>query len=293
MVRAGLSSFSLHLPDALGDPWYELEADGKSVSGSFRQTPTLDLLDFPAEIAAHEITCVDLCIQHIPNIEPSYLAELRSAFESANVELYQLLIDLGEIASPDPDERSASIALTKRWMEIAAELRATGVRYVPGDSKPTPQTLRKSGEAFRKLFDYGVQCGVAPATENYKHFNNEADDLLQVLELSERDYGLVVDFGNAEGPNKYDTLSKLMPRATAIHQWVEIDDEGRLNVEDSRHCLKMAQDNGFDGPIMLLGGHPYGLYRGTRDLWGAVDELRGEVQAVFGVDSCSVNEVRV
>ena len=45
MIRAGLSSFSLHLPDALGDPWYELDAGGKSVSGSFRQTPTLDLLD--------------------------------------------------------------------------------------------------------------------------------------------------------------------------------------------------------------------------------------------------------
>ena len=69
MIRAGLSSFSLHLPDALGDPWFELDDGGKSVSGSFRQTPTLDLLDFPAEVAAHGINCVDLCIPHIPNID--------------------------------------------------------------------------------------------------------------------------------------------------------------------------------------------------------------------------------
>ena len=284
MVRAGLSSFSLHLPDALGDPWYELDAGGKSVSGSFRQTPTLDLMDFPAEVASHGINCVDLCIQHVPNIEPSYLAELRSAFESAKVELYQLLIDIGEVASPDPDERSASIALTKRWMEIAAELGSSGVRYVPGDTKPSPETIRESGEAFRELYDYCVQCGVEPATENYKFFNNEADDLLQVLDLSERQYGLVADFGNAEGPNKYATLEKLVPRATAIHQWVEIDEDGTLNVEDSKHCLNMARENGFDGPVMLLGGHPYETYRGTRDLWGAVDELRGEVQSVFGDD---------
>ena len=284
MIRAGLSSFSLHLPDALGDPWYELDAGGKSVSGSFRQAPTLDLLDFPAEVAAHGINCVDLCIQHIPNIEPSYLAELRSAFKAANVELYQLLIDIGEVASADTDERSASVALTKRWMEIAAELGSSGVRYVPGDSKPTAETIRKSGEAFRELYDYCVECGVEPATENYKFFNNEADDLLQVLHLSERDYGLVADFGNAAGPNKYGTLEKLMPRATAVHQWVAIDDEGTINVEDSRHCLQMARDNGFDGPIMLLGGHPYQLYRDTRELWGAVDELRGEVQSVFGED---------
>lgn len=284
MVRAGLSSFSLHLPDALGDPWFELDDGGKSVSGSFRQTPTLDLLDFPAQVAARGINCVDLCIQHIPNIEADYLAELRSAFASANVELYQLLIDIGEVGSPDPDQRSAGIALTKRWMEIAAELGSSGVRYVPGDSKPTPATIRQSGEAFRELYDYSVQCGVEPATENYKFFNNEADDLLQVLDLSERDYGLVADFGNARGPNKYNTLSRLIPRATAIHQWVAIDDDGVISDEDSKRCLNMARDNGFDGPVMLLGGHPYQQYRDSRELWDAVDELRGEVKAVFGDD---------
>lgn len=284
MARAGLSSFSLHLPDALGDPWFELDDGGKSVSGAFRQTPTLDLLDFPAEVAAHGINCVDLCIQHIPNIEAGYLAELRSAFASTEVELYQLLIDIGEVGSPDPDERSAGIALTKRWMEIASELGSTGVRYVPGDSAPTPATIRQSGETFRELYDYSVARGVEPATENYKFFNNEAADLLQVLDLSERDYGLVADFGNAKGPNKYDTLSKLMPRATAIHQWVAIDDEGVINNKDSKRCLNMARDNGFDGPVMLLGGHPYQQYRDSRELWDAVDELRGEVKAVFGDD---------
>ena len=212
------------------------------------------------------------------------MAELRSAFESSNVELYQLLIDIGEVASPDPEAQSASIALTKRWMEIAAELGSTGVRYVPGDTKPTPETVRASGEAFRELYDYCLQCGVEPATENYKFFNNEADDLLGVLDISERDYGLVADFGNAAGPNKYATLEKLVPRATAIHQWVEVDDDGTLNIEDSKYCLNMARENGFDGPIMLLGGHPYQLYRDTRELWAAVDELRGEVQSVFRDD---------
>ncbi|MDE2856464.1 MAG: TIM barrel protein [Chloroflexota bacterium] len=284
MVRAGLSSFSLHLPDALGDPWFELDSGGKSVSGSWRGTPTLDLLGLPAEVAAHEINCVDLCIQHIPNIAPGYLAELRSAFESAGVELYQLLIDLGEVGSPDPDERSAGIALTKRWMEIAAELGSTGVRYVPGDSAPTPETIRKSGEAFRELYDYCLECGLEPATENYKFFNNEAEDLLGVLDISERDYGLVADFGNAKGPNKYDTLSKLMPRATAIHQWVQIDDDGALNADESKRCLNMARDSGFDGPVMLLGGQPYQQYRDSREMWQAVDELRGEVRSVFGDD---------
>ncbi len=282
MARAGLSSFSLHLPGALGDPWFELDEGGKSVSGAHRQPPSLDLLDLPAEVAERGIRCVDLCIQHIPNIEASYLADLRAAFESAGVELYQLLIDIGEVGSPNPEERAASIALTKRWMEIAAELGSSGVRYVPGDSQPTPATITRSGEAFQELYDYGVACGIEPATENYKIFNSEADDLLQVLDLSEREYGLVADFGNAKGPNKYGTLEKLMPRATAIHQWVALDEDGAINDEDSKRCLRMARDNGFDGPVMLLGGKPYQQYLDSRAMWQAVDELRAEVKSVFG-----------
>ncbi len=281
MVRAGLSSFSLHLPDALGDPWFELDADGKSVSGTWHGTPTLDLLDFPAEVAAHGIHCVDLCIQHIPNIAPGYLAELRAAFQSANVELYQLLIDLGDIASRDRAEREASIALTKRWIEIAAELGASGVRYVPGDSKPQLETLPPISKAFRELYDHCVAYGVEPATENYKAFNKSAADLLLVLDLAERDYGVVADFGNARGPNKYATLAKLLPRASAIHQWVAIDADGNLDVADAQRCLNMARASGFDGPVMLLGGHPYQLYRDTRATSEAVAELRDQVRSVF------------
>ncbi len=283
MIRAGLSSFSLHIPDALlGDPWFELDEDGKSVSGSFRATPTLDLLDFPAMVASHGIHCVDLCMQHLPNIEASYLAELRAAFNSAAVELYQVLIDFpGEIASSDPPERDAAIALTKRWIEISAELGSTGVRYVPGDSTPDPENIRATGQAFRELYDFCVACGLEPATENFRKFNNEADDLLAVLEIAERDYGLVADFGNANGPNKFDILEKLAPRATAIHHWVMIDDDDAIDVEDSRRCLNMARDADFDGPVMLLGGRPYQRYRDTRELGEAVDELRAEVQAVF------------
>ena len=79
-------------------------------------------------------------------------------------------------------------------------------------------------------------------------------------------------------------LEKLMPRATAIHQWVMVDEAGAINLDDSKRCLNMARDNGFDGPVMLLGGQPYDVYRGSRDLGEAVDELRGQVRAVFGAD---------
>ena len=129
------------------------------------------------------------------------------------MELFQLLIDTGDVDSADAGERNAGIKHIKRWMEIAVELGARGVRYVPGDGEPTPETIRSSGEAFRELFDFATNLGLKPATENYRHFNMRAGDLLGVLEHSERDYGVIADFGNARGPNKYETLEAIMPRA--------------------------------------------------------------------------------
>ena len=249
------------------------------------ESPALTLLDVPAEVAAHGFDCFDLSILAIPSIERGYLAELRSAFEESKVEIFQLLIDIGEVGSPDPDERSAGIKLTKRWMEIAEELGASGVRYVPGDSETSPETIRSCAEAFRDLADYAGQCGLRSATENYKIFSNKADDLLQVLELSERDYGLIADFGNAKGPNKYDTLAKLLPCATSIHAWAFLNEDGTLDKEEFRHCLKLALDSGFDGPIMLHGAYVLDNFCWTPDIWAGVAELREEMRAVFGEDS--------
>lgn len=290
MIRIALSTASVHLAAALGRPRYELASDGKAVVKTAGEaSPALDLLEVPATLAAHGIYTADLCIQHIPSIDLGYLANLRDAFVDAGVEIYQLLIDLGDVSSPDPQVRAADMAMTKRWIEIASELGAGGVRYVAGDSKPSLQTMLLAGEAFRELADYAGQWGIKPATENYKTMNQQAATLLTILDYTEREYGVIADFGNARGPDKYDTLAQLLPRATSIHAWAEYDDAGNLNREDFRHCLTMARDNGFDGPIMLLGGMPSAVYKEKRDFWSGVDELQGEVRMIFGKDRLGVS----
>ncbi|MCY4071495.1 MAG: sugar phosphate isomerase/epimerase [Chloroflexi bacterium] len=280
MVRAAVSTVTL--AKALGSPRYELDADGTQQIGSMSEPATIDLLDVPAAAAARGFHSFDLSVYHLPSIDSGYLAELRSAFAEAKVELFQLLIDTGEVASTDPDERGAGIAHIKRWMEIAVELGARGVRYVPGDSEPSPETIRASGEAFRELFDVAVDLGLKPATENYRHFNLKSGDLLGVIEHSEREYGVIADFGNARGADKYETLEAIMPRATSIHAWAEVDENGDLISEDFQRCLSMARDNGFDGPIMLQSGYPVDVFQRTREVWARVDEMRDEVRAVFG-----------
>ncbi len=293
VTRAAVSTVTLRM--ALGFQAYALDIERNKMvekphehvsppPGYEFKPPALTLLEVPAEVAAHGFDCFDLSILQIPSIEWGYLAELRSVFEEAHVEIFQLLIDIGEVGSSDPGERSASIKLTKRCMEIASELGAKGVRYVPGYTEPTKDNIPSWADAFRELADYAKQCGLRPATENYKTFNTAADELLQVLELSERDYGLIADFGNAKGPDKYDTLSKLLPHATSIHAWAFLNEDGTLNKEEFRRCLRLARDSGFDGPIMLHGAYVLDNFCWAPDIWSGVDVLREEFDSVFGED---------
>ena len=87
-------------------------------------------------MAAHGYNCYDLSMLLLPSIDRGYLAEVRAAFEGSKVEIFQLLIDTGEVGSPDPDERQAGIEHTKFFIEVAAavrgEWRALCTRRQPG-----------------------------------------------------------------------------------------------------------------------------------------------------------------
>ena len=111
MVRPALSSVTLNkllgyvtylLDDASATMVKAPAIDSTRPEGWATETPSHTLLELPAEIAAHGYDCYDLTMLHLPSIERSYLAEVRSAFEESNVEIFQLLIDTGEVGSPGP-----------------------------------------------------------------------------------------------------------------------------------------------------------------------------------------------
>ena len=293
VARAAVSSVTIN--KLLGYVTYFLDAESSKMvkapaidstrpEGWVFETPSHTLLELPAEMAAHGFDCYDLTMLHLPSVERSYLAELRAAFEESNVEIFQLLIDTGEVGSPDPEERSAGIEHTRFWIEIACELGASGVRYVPGDNEPTPETMSSTAAAFRELFDFALKHGLKPATENYRIFTNEAENLLQLVELSERDYGWIADTGNPKGPEKYNNLAKLLPGATSMHAWALPTEDGTPDKEEFRHCLSLARDSGFDGPIMLHGTYAMDNFGWAPDLWSGVDEMHAEVLSVFAED---------
>ena len=277
MTRIMTSSWSLHRtlgqsmyqwPDLAGKP--VLEGDGRG---------EIALLELPAQLALRGIGMLEICHFHFPRLDDGYINELRQALSENGIELFSILIDAGDIAHPDPDQRHREIGWIHAWMQIAARCGARCVRVIAGDAEPggardwrDQAAVQISAEGLRHLAGVGRQMGLRVITENFRALGGRAGALNAILDLCEGAVGLCVDFGNFKGPDKYDELAALMPRATSVHAKADFRKELQMDRTDFDRCLQLARDAAFAGPYSLIFSSP-------GDEWEGVAKTQEVVEA--------------
>ncbi len=245
--RLAVSTWSLHRTLGRLAP-YGPEANGAVPP----RTPTaqaLSLLGLPARLAAFGIHQVEICHFHLPSREPAYLAQLRDALEEAEVTLWQLLIDGGDITHPEHAARD--LAWTESWIDVAAALGATRARVSAGKAEPNQATLAASHTALSHLADYAARHDVRLMTENWHNLLAKPEYVFTVLDGLDH-MGLLADFGNWGGPTKYDDLAQILPRAESTHAKAHFTAPGVMDQADYVHCLALCQAINFAGPHSLI-----------------------------------------
>lgn len=231
------------------------------------------LLELPAELAQHGINTVELCHFHLPTSEPSYLQALRGRLADAGVALFSLLIDAGDIATPNATQRAADMRSTEEWIAVAAALGAERVRVDAGQQPPTPEVLERSAAQLHALAQHAASFGVAVSTENWRATSREPDSLLAILDQCPSPIGLCVDTGNAETTdNKYETLARLLPRATSLHFKARYKADGAVEEDDVRRCLALMEATAFDGVITLIFDRKANEWAGIQALRTALEK---------------------
>jgi sugar phosphate isomerase/epimerase len=228
----------------------------------------LALLDLPAQIAQRGIHALEICHFHLPSTTPDYLAELKAACRAAEVEAYSILIDTGDITAPDPQQRAADLQTIRSWIDVAAELGAGRVRIVAGMQAPTPEVIQRSVDNLR---EHAAQRGVKVVTENWHATGLDPQALLSILDQCEGTVGLCADIGNAEGPEKYATLTQLLPRASSIHFKARYTPDAQIESTDFARCLELITTTDFQGIVTLI-------YGDTDREWAAVEQLAEALQ---------------
>jgi sugar phosphate isomerase/epimerase len=272
MPRPSVSTWSLHR--GLG-PTYRLAVDGSGrlePNGGYGPGEW-PLLEVPGQLAERGIECLEICHFHFPSIDMGYIAELRRALEFAGVELWNVLIDAGDITHPEAAHREADLDWIRGWIGVAARCGARNVRVIAGDAQPDPEgrAVRLSAAGLRQLAAYAQDRGVRVMTENWHALTMNPKHLLALLDRLEGEVGLCVDFGNYSGPKKYDDLAAIMPRATSTHAKAHFPEDGNMDRGDFRRCLDLSRQAGFRGPYTMI-------FDGPGDEWTSLSMIQQEIR---------------
>ena len=231
---------------------------------------SLPLAELPQQLKEHDIFLLELCHFHLPSTDATYLQTFRQALQENNIKLSSLLIDTGDIASPDEAKRNSDIQEIKKWIDVAATLGAERVRIVAGNQTATPEVAARSSQHLGELVAYAKTIKVKASTENWQKTSLDTEVLLELLDRNP-ELGLCADIGNAEQTHdKYATLAKLLPKATSVHFKARYEN-GQVEANDLQTCMRLINEAKFSGVMTMI-------YEGKQDEWDGVVQLKNSVE---------------
>jgi sugar phosphate isomerase/epimerase len=246
--RLSVSTWSLHRQ--LGRPDFYGPEAGKQIPVATHGMGEFSLLEIPARVAEFGINTLEVCHFHIPSLDKGYLNELRGALEAANVELFSVLIDHGDITHPEYADRD--LVWMGEWIETAGILGATCARAIAGKAPPSAEVLEMSRNGLQKLAERAEANGVRLMTENWFSVLSTPENVLTLLDRLDGEVGFCLDFGNWEGETKYVDLEAIAPRAESCHTKAHFPAPRDMDKDDYIRCLDLTQDAGFSGPHTLI-----------------------------------------
>ena len=246
--RLSVSTWSLHRQ--LGKPGFTGPAHDLQIPTETHNTGPISLLELPGRIAEFGINTVEVCHFHLPSVEKTYLYELRAALQDADVELFSLLIDEGDITHPS--EAARDIAWIERWIDIAGELGAGCARVIGGKAAPSEQTVAQSRTVLAQLAERAETAGIRLMTENWFSIFSTPQNVNTILGELEGKVGLCLDFGNWRGDTKYADLAAIAPMAESCHTKAHFSAPRQIDTDDYIRCLELTQQAGFAGPHTLI-----------------------------------------
>lgn len=245
----GVSSWALH--QELGEPpIFGVEA-GEQNPPFFLPNNALPLLELPAELAKRGFTCLQICHFHLPTRDPIYLDKLRVAIEKSGLSLHAILADAGDITHPEVGERDQKWIAD--WIGVAAQLGAQNLRVIAGKTAGEG-ALQRSVAALTKLARKADQQGVSIVTENWFDVLASPSAVHELMERTAGKVGLLLDYGNWDGPHKYENLTQIAPLANSCHAKADFDRANQLDETDFSRCLNLPFAPEFNGPFILVNG---------------------------------------
>lgn len=246
--RIAVSTWSLHR--LLGTIYpHDLTTDAVGEGDDRFGEGEESLLGLPSVLANHGYHRLEIVSFHLRSRDPVYLGELRDQLRVSGVTLQTLLIDDGDMSDPVHGERDAR--WIAGWVDVANALGAENARIIAGKQKPGPETIARSAAGFRTLLAANAGSPLKLFTENWFDLLSTPAAVHELLDRLDGQVGLLADFGNWTGPDKYEGLKSIFPRAELCHAKASFAD-GQMDEADYGLCVGLAEEAGYTGPYTLI-----------------------------------------
>lgn len=263
MLTLALSSWSFHR---------RLPYFGKGSWSPPQDGPEISILSLPEIAAELGINQVEICQAHLASTDPEYLAEVGAALEAAGIRVVNVPIDVGNLAEPSAEQRSAEIAQILPWIDAANALGSPAVRVNTGQSAGMNQgeALRTVAHGYTRLAAYCAERGMTVLLENHGGLSSTPEAIIELLALVDAaNFRLCPDFGNFAPELREEGLRAMLPYAAMVHaKMMDFDEGGAHPAFDLDRCLNLVVESRYSGPISIEfegKGDPYQAVQRGRD----------------------------
>jgi sugar phosphate isomerase/epimerase len=232
------------------------------------QPQEIELTALPEEARRHGLQYLEVCHFQIPSVEKEYLEHLKQSFLRAGLGFHTLLVDYGDISSPDEIRREADLSYIRGWVDVAAKAGATAVRVVAGEQRAgEAAAIVRSCEALEQLAAYGAQLGVRIVTENFRQLTSTVSSWTEIVQKLNGTVPTIIDFGNFLVEEKSDGIAYGASFAHSVHAKPIERPDGSIDAEEFRSMLGILSNRGCCVPVSIIADK--GVTR-----WERIDAIR-------------------
>jgi sugar phosphate isomerase/epimerase len=217
----------------------------------------LEHLDYPA-LAKEKLGITHIEYWNRPfkgrHTDKKYMGELVNRSTGEGMKNVLILVDAEhQLDSPDAAQRARAIDEHKAWVDCAAQLGCYAIRVNCHSGGDRDENLENAAKGLGPLCDYARDTNVKIVIEPHGGNSKDPDWLLAAMKtIDHPQAGILPDFNNYGGYDRYTAVTKSLPYAPAVcAKAMKFDDKGNETKTDFFRMLKIVYESDFSGVISI------------------------------------------
>jgi sugar phosphate isomerase/epimerase len=219
--------------------------------------PRMSLFDFANLAADMGLDAIEPTSYYFPrDVDSAYLNKLKQHAFVLGLDISGTAIGNNFCLPPGP-KRDEQLALTRKWIDRAAELDAPVIRIFAGNvpkGATEDQAVAWAIEGIKESLPHAAERGVTLALENHGGITAAPAQILKLVRAVDGpNFGVNLDTGNFHGEDPYAEIADLAPYAVNVQVKTEILRKGNKTKEeaDLGRLIAILREAKYSGYVVL------------------------------------------